>query len=84
MSAQLRSGIPRGYGKHREAFGPHVDYYFFLGFFVAELTYTFIIVFVKYSILALYWRVFGKQSMKWPVVVLGTIVTCWGLAVVRI
>ncbi|ESZ93422.1 hypothetical protein SBOR_6193 [Sclerotinia borealis F-4128] len=73
--------IPHGYGKHMVAFGPKAEYYFFLGFFMTELIYTFIIVFVKYSILALYWRVFRSTSIRWPVGILAAIVTSWGIAV---
>ncbi|PQE20869.1 integral membrane protein [Rutstroemia sp. NJR-2017a BBW] len=73
--------IPRGYGKHSAAFGSHADYFFFLGFFMAELIYTIIIVFVKYSILALYLRLFRSVSVKWPVGILAAIVTAWGIAV---
>ncbi|PQE27137.1 integral membrane protein [Rutstroemia sp. NJR-2017a WRK4] len=74
-------GIPRGYGKHSAAFDSHADYFFFLGFFMAELIYTIIIVFVKYSILALYLRLFRSVSVKWPVGILAAIVTAWGIAV---
>ncbi|KAM0149173.1 hypothetical protein ACHAPG_009571 [Botrytis cinerea] len=63
------------------AFGPRAEYNFFLGFFMAEVIYTVIIVFVKYSILALYWRVFRSTSIKWPVAILAAIVTSWGIAV---
>ncbi|KAF7857866.1 uncharacterized protein EAF02_011233 [Botrytis sinoallii] len=73
--------IPNGFGKHMEAFGPKAEYNFFLGFFMAEVIYTVIIVFVKYSILALYWRVFRSTSIKWPVAILAAIVTSWGIAV---
>ncbi|KAF7912264.1 uncharacterized protein EAF01_001285 [Botrytis porri] len=73
--------IPHGFGKHMEAFGPKAEYNFFLGFFMAEVIYTVIIVFVKYSILALYWRVFRSTSIKWPVAILAAIVTSWGIAV---
>ena len=75
-------GISIGYGKHREANGPNGDYNFFLAFFMAEIIYTSIIVFVKYSILALYWRIFGKVAMRWPVWILTAVVTSWGIAVV--
>lgn len=75
-------GIPNGFGKHMAAFGPRAEYNFFLGFFMAEVIYTVIIVFVKYSILALYWRVFRSTSIKWPVAILAAIVTSWGIAVV--
>ncbi|KAF2677641.1 hypothetical protein K458DRAFT_491699 [Lentithecium fluviatile CBS 122367] len=73
--------VSRGYGKHREASGPNVDYDFFLGFFMAEIIYTFNITFVKYSILALYWRIFGRETIRWPVYVLTFIATAWCIAV---
>ena len=76
-------GVSVGYGKHREASGPDIDYNFFLGFFMAEIIYTLIITFVKYAILALYWRIFGKQAIQWPIYILGFIATSWGIAVVR-
>lgn len=74
--------MAKGYGKHREAAGPDIDYNLFLGFFIAEIVYTFIIVLVKFSILALFWRVFGKAAIKWPVWILTVIVSSWGIAVV--
>jgi hypothetical protein len=76
-------GIPNGYGLHREAVGPNADHKFLLGFFMAEIIYTFIITLVKYSILALYWRIFGKETIRWPVWFLTAVVTSWGIAVVR-
>lgn len=51
---------------------------------MAEIIYTFIITIVKYSILALYWRVFGRDAIRWPVWILTAIVTAWGIAVVRV
>jgi hypothetical protein len=50
---------------------------------MAEIIYTFIVTFVKYAVLALYWRVFGKDAIKWPVAILVSIATAWGIAVVR-
>ena len=79
-----RSGVSRGYGKHREASGPNIDYDFFLGFFMAEIIYVCIITFVKYATLALYWRIFGRSTVQWPVYILAFCATAWGIAVVRI
>ncbi|KAI1487267.1 hypothetical protein F5X96DRAFT_650914 [Biscogniauxia mediterranea] len=73
--------IPRGLGRHVWTFGPNVVEYFYIGLFTAELTYTGVIVFVKFSILALYWRIFNKTSIKVPVCILGSAVLMWGIAV---
>ncbi|KAF2450126.1 hypothetical protein P171DRAFT_426596 [Karstenula rhodostoma CBS 690.94] len=73
--------VSRGYGKHREAVGPTVDYDFFLGFFIAEIIYTVIITFVKYSILALYWRLFQADNILWPIGIMSFVATAWGVAV---
>jgi hypothetical protein len=51
---------------------------------MAEIIYAFIVTFVKYAILALYWRIFGKDAIKWPVAILTFVATAWGIAVVRI
>ncbi|KAI1201560.1 hypothetical protein F5X97DRAFT_338501 [Nemania serpens] len=82
LSANLLWWIPHGLGRHVQTFGPHVQEYFAIGLFTAELTYTGVIVFVKFSILALYWRIFSKNSgIKLPVAILSGIVGAWGLAV---
>ncbi|KAI1635178.1 hypothetical protein F4809DRAFT_615217 [Biscogniauxia mediterranea] len=73
--------IPRGLGRHVWTFGPNVVEYFYIGLFTAELTYTGVIVFVKFSILALYWRIFNNTSIKVPVCILGSAVLMWGIAV---
>ncbi|KAI0191586.1 hypothetical protein F4808DRAFT_476119 [Astrocystis sublimbata] len=53
-----------------------------IGLFVSELTYTGVIVFVKFGILALYWRIFHKSvSIKLPVAILTGLVAAWGIAV---
>lgn len=51
--------------------------------FIAELCYTGAVLSVKFSILALYWRIF-KLNMKLPIYVVATMVLCWAIAVVRI
>jgi hypothetical protein len=76
-------GIPRGLGKHIQTFGPDVLRNFAIGIFTAELTYTGVIVTVKLSILALYWRIFGRtKSIRLPILILTTAVLSWGIAVV--
>lgn len=75
-------GIPRALGKHIQTFGPNVVEDMFIGLFCCELTYTGVIVFVKFSILALYWRIFSKTNIKIPIAILATLVFMWGTAVV--
>ncbi|KAI0409322.1 hypothetical protein F4802DRAFT_593599 [Xylaria palmicola] len=82
LSGNLLWWIPRGLGRHVQTFGPNVQRDFAIGIFAAELNYAGVIVFVKFSILALYWRIFNKNiSIKLPVAVLSTTVTAWGIAV---
>lgn len=50
--------------------------------FIAELCYTGAVICVKGSILALYWRLF-KLKVKVPAYIVGTMVLCWGIAVVN-
>jgi hypothetical protein len=58
--------------------------YFSIGLFTAELTYTGVIVFVKFSILAFYWRIFAEStSIKLPIAVMASAAFMWGVAVVR-
>ncbi|KAF2962768.1 hypothetical protein GQX73_g10803 [Xylaria multiplex] len=82
LSANLLWWIPRGLGRHVQTFGPNVQEDWAIGLFTAELTYTGVIVFVKFSILALYWRIFNKNSsIKLPVAILTFTVGAWGIAV---
>ncbi|KAL6863259.1 hypothetical protein ACO1O0_003504 [Amphichorda felina] len=73
--------IPRALGRHIETFGPNAVEYFSIGLFTAELTYTGVIIFVKFSIAALYWRIFKSASIKLPLIILTTLVAMWGIAV---
>lgn len=58
---------------------------FWVSPFRAELTYTGVIVFVKFSILALYWRIFSKSvSIKLPIITMSVLVFLWGVAVVSL
>ncbi|KAI0846127.1 hypothetical protein F5Y00DRAFT_272233 [Daldinia vernicosa] len=78
----LAVGIPRGLGRHVQTFGPDVVKIFYIGLFISEMTYTGVIVFVKFSILAFYWRIFNRSgSIKLPITILTTAVLMWGLAV---
>jgi hypothetical protein len=68
-----------------QTFGPNVVRDFSIGLFAAELTYTGVIVFVKFSILALYWRIFSRStSIQLPIYVMATAVFMWGVAVVSV
>lgn len=77
-------GIPRALGRHIQTFGPNATKKAYIGLFSCELTYTGIIVFVKFSILALYWRIFNKTNIKIPISILATGVSMWGIAVVSL
>ncbi|KZZ92047.1 integral membrane protein [Moelleriella libera RCEF 2490] len=82
LTADLLWWIPHGLGRHIETFGSDVMLYWSIGLFTAEMTYTGVIVLVKFSILALYWRIFGTHtSIKLPVVLMSAAVAMWGLAV---
>ena len=54
------------------------------GLFISEVPYTIIICIIKFSLLAFYWRILKQSKIRIPVYVLGTIVSCWGIAVVSI
>ncbi|KAI1099134.1 hypothetical protein F4804DRAFT_349604 [Jackrogersella minutella] len=82
LMANMLWWIPRGLGRHVQTFGPDVSELFSIGLFTAELTYTGVIVFVKFSILALYWRLFQKStSIKLPIFIMGVVVFVWGIVV---
>ncbi|KAF4342798.1 integral membrane protein [Fusarium beomiforme] len=74
-----------GFGKHIWAAPPDGLEVYFLGLFIAEYLYTISIVFVKWSILALYWRIFGSiKSTRSLIWILFTIVLAWGIAVILV
>lgn len=77
-------GIPRALGRHIQTFGPNATEEAYIGLFSCELTYTGVIVLVKFSILALYWRIFSKTNIKIPISILATGVCMWGIAVVSV
>jgi hypothetical protein len=57
---------------------------FLKSLFISEVCYTGTIVFAKFSILAFYWRLFSRNTfVRWSVIAITGIVTCWGIAVVR-
>lgn len=77
-------GIPRALGRHIQTFGPNATEDAYIGLFSCELTYTGVIVLVKFSILALYWRLFNRANIKIPISILATLVCMWGIAVVSV
>lgn len=74
--------IDNGLGKHIWVSPPNAITVFLQGLFISELCYTGVITTVKYSILALYWRLFKKTPIRIPIYIVTAMVTCWGLAVV--
>ncbi|KAL7813875.1 hypothetical protein V8C44DRAFT_357218 [Trichoderma aethiopicum] len=52
-----------------------------LGLFTTEFTYTLSLVFIKWSVLAFYWRIFSIQFLdKLCLWILAGMVACWGVA----
>ncbi|EME40510.1 hypothetical protein DOTSEDRAFT_37327 [Dothistroma septosporum NZE10] len=70
-----------GLGRHIQALGPRATLYLWRGWFIAEVQYTAVIVSVKFSILALYWRTFAPLNIKWEIVIVSVLVLLWGLSV---
>ncbi|WKT53919.1 hypothetical protein QSH57_004503 [Fusarium oxysporum f. sp. vasinfectum] len=74
-----------GFGKHIWAAPPDGLEVYFHGLFIAEYLYTMSIVLVKWSILALYWRIFGSMKLtRLPISILFSIVLAWGIAVILV
>ncbi|OAQ67640.1 hypothetical protein VFPPC_15712 [Pochonia chlamydosporia 170] len=77
--------VSRGLGKHVWVAKPDAVYAWALGLFIAEICYTLTLVSVKLSILSFYWRSFAvRDSIKWPIFVLVSIVCIWGIAVLLV
>jgi hypothetical protein len=72
--------IKSGTGLHLEAINrapTHIYHDFFLSLWIGELFYTFALAPAKLAFLAFYWRIFGVSSIKLPIQILATAVTCW-------
>ncbi|KAI9691900.1 MAG: hypothetical protein M1822_007973 [Bathelium mastoideum] len=55
------------------------------GLFITEISYTLTMVAVKFSILALYWRIFwGNRSLRIAIWVIGSVVSVWGIVFVLV
>ncbi|PYH49850.1 uncharacterized protein BP01DRAFT_309921 [Aspergillus saccharolyticus JOP 1030-1] len=81
LTASLLWWIPRALGRHIQTFGPNATEDAYIGLFSCELTYTGVIVLVKFSILALYWRLFNRSNIKIPIGIIASAVCMWGIAV---
>jgi len=78
-------GVSRGLGRHIWVTPPDSVRAWALSLFIAELGYFFTIVFVKWSILAFYWRSFHvRRSIRIPIWTLATVVGLWGTAVILV
>lgn len=83
MLAYTPVAVSRGLGQHVWVAKPDAVYAWSLGLFIAEICYTLTLVTVKLSILSFYWRSFSvRDSIKWPIGILASIVCIWGVAVV--
>lgn len=76
--------LPHGTGKHVWTGPPDAVYAWSLGLFVSEVAYTLTLATVKWSTLALYWRIFSaNRGIRIPIWVLTGVVGAWAIAVVR-
>lgn len=77
------SGIHNGFGRHIELYGLEGVRHSYLGLFVYEILYPITLYLTKFSILLFYLRLFGKNTnIRLPVMILGSIISAWILAVV--
>lgn len=80
--ADMMLVIPQGLGRHIQALGPNAEDELWLGWFIGEATYTGIIIFVKFSVLALYYRTFAPLNIKREIVIMSVVTFLWGASVV--
>ncbi|KAH7176119.1 hypothetical protein EDB81DRAFT_771947 [Dactylonectria macrodidyma] len=74
-----------GLGRHIWASPPEAMKVWEMGLFMAEFTYTLSLVFIKWSILAFYWRIFSTEFMiRMPIWILFGMVCAWGIAVILV
>ncbi|TWU70476.1 hypothetical protein ED733_000279 [Metarhizium rileyi] len=77
--------VKHGFGLHIWAAPADAIRSYFLGLFVAEILYTLSLVFIKWSILAFYWRIFGAGRRIRPLLwTMFAVVCSWGIAVLLI
>ena len=73
-----------GFGRHVWVGPPDALEVWAKGLFMAVFTYTLSLMFIKWSILAWYWRLFHIQSYMKPLIwILFAVVCIWGVAKVR-
>ncbi|KAL7906416.1 hypothetical protein GGI35DRAFT_108468 [Trichoderma velutinum] len=73
--------VNNGFCKHVWAGPPDATRDWALGLFTTEFTYTFSLMFIKFSILAFYWRIFSVQFIdKLLLGILAGMVACWTIA----
>lgn len=76
--------VSHGVGRHIWVGSPDAAEVWATGLFISEVVYTLTVVMVKLSTLSFYWRLFAsKRSIRIPIWILVSIVSAWGIAVVR-
>ncbi|KAJ5511080.1 hypothetical protein N7453_003183 [Penicillium expansum] len=76
--------VERGVGTHIYPLGMAGVSHFYINLFACEILYTLSVCFTKYSILLFFWRIFNSTNIRIPIYVLASMITGWGLGVVRI
>lgn len=81
MANTLSAVVNNGFCKHIWAGPPDATRDWALGLFTTEFTYTFSLMFIKFSILAFFWRIFSVQFIdKLLLGILAGMVACWTVA----
>lgn len=75
--------INNGVGRHIWVSSRNSSTLLFQGLFIAQFLYVGTVCFAKFSILAMYWRLFNiEHYVKVAIYVLAAIVACWGFGIV--
>ena len=76
--------VQKGLGKHIWVLGPMSLVVTGLGTYIQEICYIFIQACVKFSIMALLWRLFNPAGIGPKIYVIGTLVIIWAVIFVRL
>jgi hypothetical protein len=71
------------FGRHIETASPDNIRVFFILTYIFQLAYGFAVTFPKFSMLALYKRVFGLENFRWPLILTFAVCVAYLLGIVR-
>ena len=71
-----------GFGQHVSLVGIDAQNYALRCIFATHFSYTWSICFIKFSILALYWRIFNTTFLRMPIITLALVTLGWAISLV--